>query len=68
MSKNRLRAILIIVLMSGVSLSKSFAQGETSPKEETTPSKLEQLETTVDNLSSTVKKLNKFKFSGYIQT
>ena len=68
MSKNRLQAIVLLLLMVGVSFSKTFAQNENSSKEETPPSKMEQLETTVEDLSSSVKKLNKFKFSGYIQT
>ena len=57
--------LLAVALATCVSFS---ALAQEQEQEGSVGKKLEQLETEVDNLSSAVGKLNKLKFSGYIQT
>ena len=60
--------ILLAVMIAPSVLFGAFAQTQEQVRDNAITSKIEQLVTDVDNLSSAVSKLNKFKFSGYIQT
>jgi hypothetical protein len=68
MQKNRLQKnkILATMLVFCVSFS-AFAQSETTPQEEPVKTEFEILKDEVENISGDIKKLKKFKVSGYIQ-
>ena len=59
---------LLAVALATCGSFGAFAQEQEQERGNAIINKVEQLETEMDNLSSTVGKLNKFKVSGYIQT
>ena len=65
MGVSKTKTIIFAGFFSCVSFAASAQEQDGGS---TIDKKVEQLETEVDNLSSNVKKLSKFKFSGYIQT
>ena len=64
-TKKKKRTIILIGIFCCVSF---LATAQVQENGSTTDPIVEQLETTVNNLSPIVERLNKFKFSGYIQT
>ena len=63
MKTQSIRTIIVLLIIACPTF-KTWAQEQ----ENVQNNKLEELEANVENLSSTVNKLAKFKFSGYIQT